>query len=90
MRTITTERKEAEKVIELLKKEYPQLLNTIERNLKNWGDEESLVDIFVDNIKTFKEFDQGSLSFTITSLRHAGIDEAYGVLECIDRTVNKN
>ena len=81
MGTIIVERQEAGKVIALLKTEYPQLLNTMDR--------ETFIDTLPDTIKAFKKFDQGSLSFTVTALRHAGYETAWGVLECIEEVINK-
>jgi len=89
MGTIIAEKQESEKIMALLKTEYPQLLSTMERNLANWGDGETFVDTLPDTIKAFKKFDQGSLSFTVTALRHAGYETAWGVLECIDEVINK-
>jgi hypothetical protein len=37
-------------------------------------------------IKDFGKYDQGSLSFTITAMRHVGYDYPYAIMEAIDST----
>ena len=89
MGTIIAEKQESEKIMALLKTEYPQLLSTMERHLENWGDRESFVDTLPATIKAFKKYNQGSLSFTVTALRHAVYETAWGVLECIEAAINQ-
>lgn len=73
------------RIEEKLKEIDMPLCRKIERNLKNWG-EGTMSEYLAEAKKAFDIYDQGSLSFTVTAMRHKGYGYPYSILAAIDET----
>ena len=70
------------KAIKNLKDNWKIYSKNLERDLRN--NCESLEGYFSEAVYIFEKYDQGSLSFTETKLKHVGYDYPHAILESID------
>lgn len=64
------------------------IYSRIKNNLREWG-EGTMEEFLEESLIIFRRYDQGSLSFTVTALRHKGYGIHYSVLKAIAKIESK-
>ena len=78
------------KITKKIRIEYPGVISNIKNRIQSRGIGEEVDAFIADYIDDYIKYNQGSLSFTMTALKHAGRrDPHFGIMEIIESEINK-
>ena len=77
-------------ITEAIKSTYPIIISQIKKRIEFRSMGEDVKAFVAEYVRDYVKYNQGSLSFTETALRHAGRNPHLGILEIIESEINKN